>query len=370
MNFGPLGTEGGHRRLNVAITRAREYVEVVSSVQPSDFTLGDGGSRGPQLLKRYLEYARERACDRAADLRRQSRARRVAVRAEVATVVARLGYEVGLRRRPRPVAHRPRASAIRTIRPVSCSASSPTARNYASVPTAATVTACAAASSSSSAGGCIRSGRSTGSTTAASRCSGSSRPSPAAPRASDPHGALEPTRRDRTPSRARRRPPSAGGERERRERPLIDVREDPSALPWVHVYECADLVARRLATTSSPTPANQRRQVEMVIEVANVEAPVHIDQLTRRLADAYGVERVTQNVQTAVKRAVEKASRQASSSAAASSCGGAGRRCRRSARPIPTTRAAAATSSEIACLELTSALVGCARPARAPSSST
>ncbi len=35
MNFGPLNKDGGYRRLNVAVTRARELVEVVSSVQGS-----------------------------------------------------------------------------------------------------------------------------------------------------------------------------------------------------------------------------------------------------------------------------------------------------------------------------------------------
>ena len=33
MNFGPVGKDGGYRRLNVAITRARNRVEVVSSGQ-------------------------------------------------------------------------------------------------------------------------------------------------------------------------------------------------------------------------------------------------------------------------------------------------------------------------------------------------
>ena len=28
MNFGPLNKDGGHRRLNVAVTRARELVDV------------------------------------------------------------------------------------------------------------------------------------------------------------------------------------------------------------------------------------------------------------------------------------------------------------------------------------------------------
>ena len=41
MNFGPINRAGGYRRLNVAITRARRRVEVVSSVGPSQFGHSD-----------------------------------------------------------------------------------------------------------------------------------------------------------------------------------------------------------------------------------------------------------------------------------------------------------------------------------------
>src|SRR5207248_6681983 len=57
MNFGPLNKDGGFRRLNVAITRARELVEVVSSVHASDFTLSETVGRGPRLLQEYIRYA-------------------------------------------------------------------------------------------------------------------------------------------------------------------------------------------------------------------------------------------------------------------------------------------------------------------------
>jgi hypothetical protein len=57
MNFGPLNKEGGYRRLNVAVTRARELVEVVSSVRAGDFTLSESAGRGPRLLRDYIRYA-------------------------------------------------------------------------------------------------------------------------------------------------------------------------------------------------------------------------------------------------------------------------------------------------------------------------
>lgn len=57
MNFGPLNAEGGERRLNVAVTRARERVTVVSSMLPDDIDLGRTSSTGVEHFKRYLEYA-------------------------------------------------------------------------------------------------------------------------------------------------------------------------------------------------------------------------------------------------------------------------------------------------------------------------
>jgi very-short-patch-repair endonuclease len=52
--FGPINTEGGGRRLNVAITRARRRMSLVRSLTPSDIT---SEGEGPRLLRRYLEFA-------------------------------------------------------------------------------------------------------------------------------------------------------------------------------------------------------------------------------------------------------------------------------------------------------------------------
>ena len=54
-NFGALNRSGGERRLNVAITRARELVEVVSSMSASQ--LGDVHNEGARHLRRYLDFA-------------------------------------------------------------------------------------------------------------------------------------------------------------------------------------------------------------------------------------------------------------------------------------------------------------------------
>lgn len=55
MNFGPMGKEGGWRRLNVAVTRARQRNEVVASFLPSDIT--STSNRSTNELRRYLDYA-------------------------------------------------------------------------------------------------------------------------------------------------------------------------------------------------------------------------------------------------------------------------------------------------------------------------
>ena len=61
-NFGPLTKAGGERRLNVAVTRAREEVVFVASVRAAAMDLTGTKSEGAQLLKSYLEYA-ERGVD-------------------------------------------------------------------------------------------------------------------------------------------------------------------------------------------------------------------------------------------------------------------------------------------------------------------
>ena len=57
MNFGPLNREGGERRLNVAITRARTNVKLVGSIMPYDIDVDRVSNLGPRLLREYIDYA-------------------------------------------------------------------------------------------------------------------------------------------------------------------------------------------------------------------------------------------------------------------------------------------------------------------------
>ena len=57
MRFGPLNNQGGERRLNVAITRARMEMKLVTSIRSHDIDLSRTGSEGVRLLRAYLDYA-------------------------------------------------------------------------------------------------------------------------------------------------------------------------------------------------------------------------------------------------------------------------------------------------------------------------
>lgn len=57
MNFGSLNQQGGENRLNVAITRAKSEIYVVSSIMPNQLSVANSLHSGPKLLQRYLQYA-------------------------------------------------------------------------------------------------------------------------------------------------------------------------------------------------------------------------------------------------------------------------------------------------------------------------
>ncbi|MBR6484627.1 MAG: DUF3320 domain-containing protein, partial [Clostridiales bacterium] len=57
MNFGPLNRDGGWRRLNVAVSRARYEMKVFSTLQPEMINLSRSSAEGVAALKAFLEYA-------------------------------------------------------------------------------------------------------------------------------------------------------------------------------------------------------------------------------------------------------------------------------------------------------------------------
>lgn len=57
MNFGPLNRDGGERRLNVAVTRAKHEILVYSTLRSEQIDLSRTRAKGAEHLKAYLEYA-------------------------------------------------------------------------------------------------------------------------------------------------------------------------------------------------------------------------------------------------------------------------------------------------------------------------
>ncbi|MCB2379969.1 DUF3320 domain-containing protein [Hymenobacter sp. BT635] len=57
MSFGPLNGEGGERRLNVLITRAKQRCEVFTNLTADDLDLSRAKAKGVAALKTFLEFA-------------------------------------------------------------------------------------------------------------------------------------------------------------------------------------------------------------------------------------------------------------------------------------------------------------------------
>lgn len=96
MNFGPVNRSGGERRLNVAVTRAKEAIFVFSSITASDIDLEriSDNTLGPYHLKEYLEYAEKGADYLRRDLGDGDEGTKDLFVREVASVLRRAGYRV------------------------------------------------------------------------------------------------------------------------------------------------------------------------------------------------------------------------------------------------------------------------------------
>jgi superfamily I DNA and/or RNA helicase/very-short-patch-repair endonuclease len=58
-SFGSLSQEGGENRLNVAISRAKKKIYLVTSIEPNELSNVDSAkNKGPKLFKKYLEYVK------------------------------------------------------------------------------------------------------------------------------------------------------------------------------------------------------------------------------------------------------------------------------------------------------------------------
>jgi len=57
MNFGPLSCDGGEKRLNVAVTRAKCNLKLVGSILPTDIDTTRTSGEGPKHLRLYIDFA-------------------------------------------------------------------------------------------------------------------------------------------------------------------------------------------------------------------------------------------------------------------------------------------------------------------------
>ena len=93
MNFGPLNRDGGWRRLNVAISRARKEMVVYAVLRPEQIDISRTRADGVAGLKGFLEFAKHGQGMIAAKSGTQTVHEDAVVR-EIAAAVSGLGYEV------------------------------------------------------------------------------------------------------------------------------------------------------------------------------------------------------------------------------------------------------------------------------------
>ena len=92
MNFGPLNNAGGERRLNVAVSRARQEMYVFSTLRSSDIDLRRSKAKGVEGLKHFLEYAETKSLPVSAQTKNVSSFSVIADR--IASALKERGYSV------------------------------------------------------------------------------------------------------------------------------------------------------------------------------------------------------------------------------------------------------------------------------------
>jgi hypothetical protein len=290
MNFGPLNFEGGHRRLNVAVTRARELVEVISSVRSTDFRLTENSRRGARLLYEYVRYAETDGASGASDLA-TNRVAPAAIEETIADVTEELGFipnfsvgtgsfrvDIGLRTNdinaPYQLAIATDGESYRRI---------PTARDRERLRDKVLTDLN------------WRVHRIWSLDWVQNRQSEINRLEEAL---SENHSSSTQERDNATPQHRRIEREVAG---------LLEALE-AGALPWVSTYKCSKVRARNSGYEFHES-VNRDAQRDLVIQIAEVEAPIHVDPAMQRLAAAYGLQRVGDRIRSAALQAIKMAAR-------------------------------------------------------------
>ncbi len=96
MNFGPLNKSGGERRLNVAVTRAKQQIILISSMQGTDIDLTKTNAAGVLNLHHYLNYAEHGESSLSIDHPEGLGEADSPFEEDVAGVIRQMGYQVVL----------------------------------------------------------------------------------------------------------------------------------------------------------------------------------------------------------------------------------------------------------------------------------
>jgi hypothetical protein len=293
MNFGPLNKDGGYRRLNVAVTRARELVEVVSSVRAADFSLKEGARRGPRLLQEYIRYAEtEGASGKAEDDQLAGRIGDTGTLEEaIADVVEELGFEpilaVGASVFRVDVAVREDPASESYVLAIETDGES-----YRSIPTARDRER-------------LREEILKNLNWRVHRIWSldwvRNRPSEVE-RLRAALTAPAPARED-----THQEPVVVRERTERRVADLLDALES-GEVPWVRTFKRAKL-SRPRTNYEFHESINRGEQRDLVVQLLTVEAPVHIDYVIKRLAEMWNLRRTGERVRAAGQQAVKMAVR-------------------------------------------------------------
>lgn len=93
LNFGPLNQQGGERRLNVAVTRAKEEMVVFSSLRPEHIPDDVALSKGVTALRAFIAYAID---GKLPEVENQHTHTRDEIVEQIASRLRKEGYEVDI----------------------------------------------------------------------------------------------------------------------------------------------------------------------------------------------------------------------------------------------------------------------------------
>jgi len=91
LNFGPINKDGGWKRLNVAVTRAKEEMVVFSAMTGDMIDLKRTRSRGVEALKHFLEYAEKGRLQTV--YQKQDAVRKQGIAEHICEQLKKAGYE-------------------------------------------------------------------------------------------------------------------------------------------------------------------------------------------------------------------------------------------------------------------------------------